>query len=204
MAAAKTLYHLAPLADWQAARASGVPFKPRTYDQARASRSSCTSARARACCSALRRAPVQACMRAPPTLDVPHAVRFAAQQDGFTHLTADPDSLMPIANHFYKGTRLRPQCRMWPRPHAHPAARLGAGHLRFAPSRTRALLGHCYLTDTPGEFVLISLDPNKLGSEVRMEPAAPVGDAAAHDASGALFPHLVRSHTPLACARERS
>jgi hypothetical protein len=26
-----------------------------------------------------------------------------ARQDGFTHLTLDPDALIPIANHFYKG-----------------------------------------------------------------------------------------------------
>jgi len=27
------LYHLVPAADWAAARASGQPYKPRTYEQ---------------------------------------------------------------------------------------------------------------------------------------------------------------------------
>ena len=106
-------------------------------------------------------------------------------------MTLDPDALIPIANHFYKGA---PPAR---------AARAAAWHFgrnAFAPlwarlaSRPRPRLTRRSVTwraGVEGDFVLLSLDRAKLGAEVKFEPAAPVGDAPPPD-TAQLFPHLVR------------
>jgi len=53
--------------------------------------------------------------------------------------------------------------------------------------RTLTCLTHT--PDVPGDFLLLSCDPQKLSAQVKMEPAAPVGDMPAHESS-AMFPHL--------------
>lgn len=67
-------------------------------------------------------------------------------QDGFIHLTAEPDLLLEVANRFYR--------------------------------------------DSPGDWEVLVLDPAKLTSEVKFEPAAPVGDKAAQLSDERKWPHL--------------
>ncbi|CAL8463589.1 g3123 [Coccomyxa elongata] len=79
----------------------------------------------------------------PPTYD----------QDGFIHLTKDPNFLLGVANNFYS-------------------------------------------SKDPWEWICLRIDPSRLTSEVRYEPAAPVGNTAPPTGwkEGALeapvFPHL--------------
>jgi uncharacterized protein (DUF952 family) len=75
---AATLYHLAPLGEYEQAAHTGT-FTPRTYEQV-GSRAPTWSGH----CSLTPLAPFP--------------------QDGFTHLTADAESLVDIGNHFYRDT----------------------------------------------------------------------------------------------------
>jgi hypothetical protein len=153
-----TLYHLAPLAAWSAAKASGTPYTPATYEQVRTARAARRKCGRDAACEALSRSQLHVLrrgawharrgralrgsqsVRAPKADACPRRVA-AAPQDGFVHLTLDPDALIPIANHFYKGATAGRA-----RSHENAAAELtenGAASPRARPACTRAAAARC-------------------------------------------------------------
>mmetsp|Transcript_35177 Transcript_35177/g.111185 ORF Transcript_35177/g.111185 Transcript_35177/m.111185 type:complete len:152 (+) Transcript_35177:180-635(+) len=61
-------------------------------------------------------------------------------------------------------------------------------HLTKDPQLLLGVANHFY-TDVPGAYVVLVIDSARLTSEVKFEPAAPVGDKPAAD-TDTLFPHL--------------
>lgn len=135
------------------------------------------------------------------------------EQDGFTHLTADPALLLTVANHFYTSSQV-------PGRRTGRAAGENGGQLVTLGQQLRVrgpgLVGRVRLTThaalfpskptslPQGDWEVLVLDSSRLTAEVKYEPAAPVGNTSSGGLLGGgaqqeqqaeqpqepLFPHL--------------
>lgn len=76
----------------------------------------------------------------------------------------------------------------------------GFTHLTADPTLLVSVANHFY-QNSPGQWTVLELTTAALTGDVRYEPAAPVGDTAAHDAPQ-LFPHLYGGINKTAVLRE--
>ena len=100
-------------------------------------------------------------------------------QDKFTHLTAKPELLLDVANHFYKKTS-----GDW------LLLVLDASKLKAEASSSSAQIAYVHDAKV-GMITILSSRPH---AQVKYEPAAPVGNTAAKsskpDETIEIFPHL--------------
>ena len=104
------------------------------------------------------------------------------EQDGFTHLSDNKEVLLTIGNHFYKQIKGKDKYRHKIANTLHP--------VHFYSPFVLTLVYSIFA----GAYIVLEIESSKLANEVKLEPAAPVGDTKPHfDGNEQLFPHLYGS-----------